>query len=177
LILNTGNQDVKANLECRWDYDDANRSLNLKRLKVHAEKMGEAELRLNLQNINPTQFESIPRNAVVLLAMISGIKIVNAQFTYKEASFLRRIYEAGASRSQQPVEKYIEDITHRIDKLILEKKDPDTRQLLKAIREFAGSPDDITILVKPKTPVPIGRLYFLRYPEQAVELLGIRAES
>ena len=172
-----GYSDINANLMGNFVYDTVNRDLNLKQLTVSGKNMGEAELNFHLQNINFRSLNAIPKNVVILLAMISGVKIAGAEFKYTDNSLIRKLYEFGASQSNKPVEKFLEDITDRIDKLLIEIKNPNTQRLLKRIRKFLISPDKITIRIKPRKPLPIVRLYFLDNPEQAIEMLGLSVES
>jgi len=175
-VKKMGYPEIRANVECGYAYDRKNRTLTLKRLKVKAPNMGEAELRFHLQNIDLAAASAVPTNILVLLAKLSNIKIAEAEIYYHDDSLMQKIYETAAAMLHQPVEAFRNDMTDRIDRLIVEYKDTPLKESLTAIRKFAASPRSIKIMIKPQKPLPLNRLYFIRQSEQLVELLGVQVE-
>jgi len=172
-----GYDSFHAYFEFEHLYDHRNHRLNVHKLKISADQMGEAAVSLRLNNIDLNRFETIPGNIVVILAMISGIQIVEGQITYKDNSLVTRLFETRARESRQPVQKFVDGLSDKLNAELVGVKDPDTRHLLGEIRKFIVSPDRIEIRIKPQKPLPLSRLYFLRTPEQAIEILGIQIES
>jgi hypothetical protein len=171
-----GYRDVTAAVEGGYSFDSENQILKLEQLRVQADSLGSAELSLHLNNINPRNMKGIPKNIVIFLAMISGVKIAGAEFKYEDDSLVRKLFSLGASRSNQSVDSFIKDMIDQVDKLLLENKHPKAQMLLNNIRDFIVSPEKIHILIKPQKPVPVVKFYFLDNPAQAIEMLGLSVE-
>ena len=169
--------EFEAHLECAFSYDTENLILDIKRLKIGAGNLGEAELSLRLENLNLSNIQTLPKNIVFILTTISGASIASAEIKYKDDSLLNRIYELGARESKQPVDAYIKRITRPIERRIQRETDTQTKTILRAFRNFLISPGKINIFIKPKRPVSILSLYWAREPKKLVKLLGVNVDT
>jgi hypothetical protein len=172
-----GYSTANASITGRFIYDPNNRNLNIKQFTIKDIHMGEATLKFHAQNINLSGIDKIPENIVLLLAKLSGIKIVGAELNYSDYSLLGNLYRLGASQSNKSVEQFLKEATDQIDSLFVEHNDPGTQSLLNRLHKFILSPDKITIRIKPLKPVPVVRLFFLDDPGEAVDILGLSIET
>jgi hypothetical protein len=168
-----GIPNSSAHLECNFLYDAENSILDINRLKIGAENIGEAELKLRIENFKFSGVESIPNNIVVFLAMVSGVSIAGAEIKYKDDSLLDKIYTYGARESKQPVAAYAKRLAISIERIIQNETDPQTKTILQAFRDFLISPDKIHIIIKPKRPVSFLSLYLVREPKKWIQLLNV----
>ena len=177
LIRDAGYEDLRIDLECSGSYDAEKQILEITHLKMGAERVAVAELKLRLENINLDQIQTVPNNLLVLLTMISGISIAGAELNYKDDSLMNRIYESEARRKGQTVETYVQTLTGRINDMLQGETDPQTRHILKTLHGFLLAPDTINILIKPKRPVSVFSLYWVRKPSRLLKILGVEVRT
>ena len=177
LIRDAGYEDIGIDLECSGSYDAEKQILEIIHLKARADGLAEAELRLRLENINLDQIQTVPNNLLVLITMVSGVSIAGAELNYKDDSLLNKIYESEARRKGQTVETYVQTLTGRIKDMLQDETDPQTRHILKTLDGFLLAPDTINILIKPKRPVSVFSLYWVRKPSRLLKILGVEVKT
>jgi hypothetical protein len=172
-----GFKKIEAQIECSVTYIRQHQELNIKRLLIAAENTGQIVLALRVRNIDPSTVQSPPRNILVALAMMSGVSIVGGEITYKDDSFVGKIYQAEAVRSRQSVQKYIANLTKQMHEKIQDESNPRMQTILRSLRDFLTTPDRITISAAPEQPVPLLTLYWKKDVKKIIELLEITVQT
>ncbi|HIJ56345.1 MAG TPA: hypothetical protein HPQ03_09490 [Deltaproteobacteria bacterium] len=173
-IDSMGLENVKADLECAVSYDKKDRILNVKQIKLGAGGVGKAQLSLRLKNFDPETIGSLPQNIVLLLITLSGVSIESAEIKYQDETLMDKIITVAARQKSQQADDYYQSIVQRLEQAFENETDPDVKTAIKGILDFMKKKDKVSIMVAPKRPVPIGKLYWIRDLKRLVDLLGIK---
>ena len=176
-IESMGLENAKADLACAVSYDKEHRLLNVKQIKIGAGGVGKAELRLRLKNIDPETIDSLPQNIVMLLITLSGISIESAEITYQDETLMDRVITVAARQKSQPADDYYQSLVQRLEQAIENESDPDVKKAIIGVQDFMKKKDRISIMLAPKSPVPFGRLYWIRDLKPLIDLLGIKVTA
>ena len=176
-IESMGLENVKAELECAVSYDQKDRTLNVKQIKIGAGGVGKAELSLSLKNIDPETIGSLPQNIVLLLITLSGVSIESAEIKYQDETLMDKVITVAARQKSQQADDYYQSLVQRLEQALNNETDPDVKKAIKGIQDFMKKKDRISIMLAPKKPVPFGKLYWIRDLKPLVDLLGIKVAA
>jgi len=168
-----GYANVSAHMECDASYDERKHILEIARLHLGADKMGDAEGMLRVENLNLDQMKSIPKNAVLLLAMASAVSVSKAEVIYTDDSLMPNVHRLLARRKNRSIDAHIDDLDRQMALLIQKETDPGARRVLERIRTFARAPDKITVRLNPQRPVSVLQLFMARNLAGMIALLGM----
>ncbi len=184
-IKTLGYDVIKADIEFDGEYNEKEKEINIKKLRIGADEVGYANLKFHISNIE------IPTDSENIFSFIFGlpeIKIHNARFLYEDDSLLPRIFKVAAAEEGIEVDEFIKKLTYEIDEEIDQSDTEFTKTALEELKKFVNDPKKISITLKPKNPTSIKRiLKFLTAappgrekvedPKKLIEFLNITVKS
>ncbi len=167
--------DPLFNLNCHYTYDPASKAFHLVNFYTESKEIGELYLRLRLLNmdLNCISLE----NSAMLLSSLMGVSLDSATVIYDDHSFLHNIIKQPENSENAAIKKMIDNFKSHITGIANKVKDPFVLKVLLKLRNFLTAPDRIEVHVIPEEPVLLGRLLFIRRPEEFIRLLNIRVET
>jgi len=171
-LKDLGYDNIKANIELDYKYDDKEKEFYLNALSIGAEKMGTINLAFHISNVDLN-----PDNIMSIMSSFPQILIHYADLSYKDASLVTRLQKKAAKENGEDVDSFINKITKEIDKEISQEKDKFTKQAMEAFKEFIKKPNKILISISPKKPVPIGRMQRVNDPKEIIKLLNVKVRT
>ncbi len=165
-------ETLLLNLIVDYRYDKEKKMLDIRKLGIGADNMGELELHLRLGNIllDPDQL-------IALLFTYPQITIHEAGIGYQDDSLAERMMQVSARERNMEMKEYQAELLREVDQEIEQETDPFTRNALNEIREFIRDPDSFTISVSPPNPQPLGSLLQVPEPRDIIKLLNVQVES
>lgn len=160
------------NLIVDYRYDKEKKMLDIRKLGVGADNMGELELHLRLGNLllDPDQL-------FALFFTYPQITIHEAGIGYQDDSLAERMMQVSARERNMEMTEYQAELLREVDQEIEQETDPFTRNALNEIKEFIKDPDSFTISVSPPNPQPLGSLLQVPEPRDIIKLLNVQVES
>lgn len=168
-LRSLGYDDIKANIELDYKYNDKKKEFNLNSLIISAKKMGNINLDFHMSNIDLN-----PDNILSVLFRFPQILIHNAELIYKDDSLVARLQQKAAKENSEDLGNYISRITREIDNKTLQEQDKFARQSMEAVKKFIKKPNNISISISPDKPVPIGRIQKVNDPKEIIKLLNVK---
>jgi hypothetical protein len=169
ILKELGYQNIKANMELDYKYDDNNKEIYLNTLSSGAEDMGNINLKFHLSNIDLDS-----KHIAATLLTFSEVLLHNAELIYKDDSLVSRLIESAAKKQGKDVDDFIGIISEGIDNEISQEKDKFAKEAFESFKKFVKNPDKISISISPKKPVPVGRLKRLKDPKEIIKFLNAK---
>ena len=113
----------------------------------------------------------------MLLITLSGVSIESAEITYQDETLMDRVITVAARQKSQPADDYYQSLVQRLEQAIENESDPDVKKAIIGVQDFMKKKDRISIMLAPKSPVPFGRLYWIRDLKPLIDLLGIKVTA
>ena len=164
-----GYENVKANMELDYKYDENNKEIYLNTLSSGAEDLGKINLKFHLGNIDLGS-----KNIAATFLNFSQVLLHNAELSYADDSFVSRLIESVAKEQGMGVDDFVGMISESIDNEISKEKDEFTKEAMESFKKFVKNPDNISISISPEKPLPIGRLKGKKDPKEIIRLLNAK---
>ncbi|NOQ34387.1 MAG: hypothetical protein GQ569_00645 [Methylococcaceae bacterium] len=162
---------LSLNFAIKFNYDDQQKKLNLEKLTVGADEVGDIAISFQLGNFN---LDSKPLIAAIMNPQLA---LHSAKITYHDDSLTERLFKVAAKEDNMSVEDFkkrrIEKIQQQIDK----EDDPFTKSALQEVIVFINNPKSFSISATPEKPLPLGNIMMINEPKDAVKLLNIKIKS
>ena len=171
-VRDLGYQNIKADMEVDYDYDDRKREFRLNTLRIGAKEIGDIDFSLQLTNI-----ELDPEKVILMLFSFPRIEINEAVLNFTDDSLVRRLLNFYAKKEGKTVDEAIRQLTVKMDEEITRANDPFVTQSMEAVKSFIYKPNKIMVSLAPKEPVPIGKLKDLVYQNEYIKLLNIKVRT
>ena len=165
-------KELLANFATEYRYEADDRTVELKRLKLGADKVGDMEMTLELGNIT---LDQATMNALPF--SLFGAQFEGAKITYEDSSFIERLFETTAKEEGVSVKEVKEEAIAGLEEEIASSENPLSPEFVKEMKDFINDPDSFSITFDPEQPVPMSALITIGGPEDLVELLNVRFES
>ncbi|MGD8367869.1 MAG: hypothetical protein PVG78_09515 [Desulfobacterales bacterium] len=166
-----------VNLEAVYRYRADSRQLDLQRLFLGSEKLGEISIAGRFDNLDLERTMKGPVQFAEMIGAVTGARIRDAAFTYQDHDLVRETIRRRAQRRGMPPERY----ARLLVKMLRLRGEGEPKGLLDRtlapLAEFLSDPDTLRISVHPPQPVPFGWLLWVRDPKRLIELLGLRIEA
>lgn len=173
-------EDIQGRFEIDYRYDPREHELEVRRLSYGVERAGRIALGLKLGNLElgDLRLDSVEKMLLFipgLLARLERVLVYGAQLGYEDDSLIARGLMARAENVGQDVEAVASEVA---DGLAGEVPGDTSLagQARAAIRSFLRAPGQLTIVVAPAKPVPVGRIRRAMAAE-LIPLLGVSIRS
>ncbi len=164
--------DIEADFTTEYEYEADERTMQLKTFKVGADDVGDIEMNLQISNV------SLDKEAIAQFPFsLFGAEFQNAKITYKDDSFMERIFETTAAAEGISVKAVKENAIADLEADFQSGDSSLSAELVSEMKEFIEDPDRFTITFRPDEPVPFSSFISVEGPEDVVELLNVRFKS
>lgn len=160
------------NLSADYNYDQEKKELNVNRIGIGADKVGEINISMHLGNINLD-----PKQIIKILFTYPQIMLYEAKINYEDASLVQRLMKLEAQKNNKSVKDFKRSLIQNLKKEIEEEKDKFTKKALVEIKEFIDDPEEFSISVFPAKPKPLGRIMRCNDGKEAIKLLNVKIKS
>jgi len=162
---------LSANFATEYHYDEAAQTVSLKQVKVGADDMGDFEMSFQFSNVN------LDEEAIATLPFsLLGMEFSSAKITYKDDSFVERLFETTAAAEGISVKEAKAAAIKG-----LETEDAELGALpedfVQEMKSFIDDPDSFSVTFSPDNPVPLTSFMTVTGPEDVIELLNVKFES
>jgi len=164
---------ILVNLNVDYIYDKEKKELNVRKLSIGADEVGEINASFRLGNVNLEPEEGI----VGLLFTFPQVIFHEAKIQYEDDSLAERLMKLEAKERQTNVKDFKKSLIQEITKDIEKEKDDFTKKALSEIKEFLEDPEEFSISASPSKPYPFGRIMRVDDPKDIVKLLNIKIKS
>ncbi|OGP62258.1 MAG: hypothetical protein A2V65_07905, partial [Deltaproteobacteria bacterium RBG_13_49_15] len=130
-VRDLGYQNIKADMEVDYDYDDRKREFRLNTLRIGAKEIGDIDFSLQLTNI-----ELDPEKVILMLFSFPRIEINEAVLNFTDDSLVRRLLNFYAKKEGKTVDEAIRQLTVKMDEEITRANDPFVTQSMEAVKSF-----------------------------------------
>lgn len=164
--------EVAANFATEYEYEADERTVRLKKLEVGADKVGDIEMNFQFSNI------SLDEEAIASLPFsLFGAEFHNAEITYRDDSFMDRIFETAAAEDGISVKEAKENAIAELEADFESGESGLPEEFVNEMKSFINDPDRFTVTFNPEEPVPMSSFISIENPEDVIELLNVRFES
>jgi len=164
--------DILLNLAIDYNYDREKKELNLKKLSVGADEVGDIEIGIQLGNIDLN-----PEKIIAILFTYPTITLHKATISYSDDSLAERLFKLTAKENKISVEKVKSMAIENFEKNIAKEEDDFSKKTLGEVISFIKDPEVFSISITPEKPFPLGRLTHITNPKDFIKLLKIKIES
>ncbi|MEE4359679.1 MAG: peptidoglycan-binding protein [Desulfococcaceae bacterium] len=153
-IRNLGYTDkLLVNLKADYVYEKEKRELNIKKIGIGADDVGEISVSLHISNIDLS-----PENFMGILFTFPQIILHKAEIVYKDDSLAERYFALEAKEKDMDTDKFKSLMIQEIEKEIEKEKNDFARNLLVKIKDFVNDPEEFSISATPESPSPLGQI-------------------
>lgn len=163
---------IMVNLKVEYTYDEEKKELDLSKIGIGADDVGEISVGFRLGNISLD-----PDEIAGLLFNFQQIIFHEAKIKYEDDSLAERIIKLGAKEQQTNVKDFKKSLIQEVEKEIEKEKDDFTKKAFSEIQEFIKDPEEFTISASPSQPYPLGRIMRLDNPKDIFKLLNIQIKQ
>ena len=164
--------DVNANFETEYEYEADDKTMRLKKFEVGADDVGDIEMSFQFSNI------SLDEEAMASLPFsLFSAEFHNAEITYRDDSFMERIFETTAAAEGISVEEAKDSAIADLEAEYASGESDLPEEFVQEMKSFIQDPDRFTITFSPAEPVPMTSFMGVEGPEDVIELLNVRFES
>ena len=165
-------KDVAANFATEYEYEADGQTMRLKKFEVGADNVGDIEMNFQVSNVSLDE-ESLASFPFSLF----GAEFHNAKITYKDDSFIERIFETTAEEQGISVKEAKENAIADLEADFQSGESGLPEEFVNEMKNFIQDPDRFTITFNPEQPVPMTSFMAVEGPEDVIELLNVRFES
>lgn len=166
------NDKIMINLNADYTYDKEKRELDIKKIGVGADDVGEISINFRIGNIGLT-----PEEITGLLLTFPQILFHEAEIKYEDDSLVGRLMKQEAKEQKLTDKDFKKSIVAEIEKEIENVKDEFSQKAMREMIDFVEDPEEFSISIKPKKAYPFGRIMRVSDPIEAIKLLNIEIKS
>ena len=160
------------NLALAYHYAQEKQTINIKKIKIGADQIGDLELSLQLSNLDLKSDK-----LVSLLFSYQQIMLHSATINYHDDSLMEKIFQATAKKEKSTPEQIKKQAIQAIDQAISTEIEQFTRHALQQIKNFINTPEQLSLSIAPIKPLPLSRLREIKEPKEIIGLLNVTIES
>lgn len=160
------------NFNIEYDYNKEKKELSLKQFKVGADDVGDIGVNIHLGNI-----ELSTGKIGGIIFTWPQIILHDAKISYEDHSLVERLLKLAAKNGNKDVNDFRSYAIQEIEKEIEKEKDEFTKNALKEVRDFIEHPEQFSISIFPRKPLPLGRIMSVNDPKDIIKLLNMKIES
>lgn len=161
-------EPLSLNIDTKYQYQEADGEVNLEKLRVSAEDLGELEMTFKLSDVS---FKSDINGQLFLH---------HAEVVYRDNSFTDRLLEAIATESNQPPQQFKAELNANLTETAQLFITPDNQVATDALAEaitFIENPKGFTISANPQQPLKVDDLISTPNPLDWVEMLNLEIKA
>jgi hypothetical protein len=158
-----------------YQYDPDHKILTMESIKIIAPELATIEASIKLLNIDPSTILS--NNLVNFLSQAVFMSLSEASVSYNDHSLLKKMLSAQNDSTASNLSSIFEMISENVNQMLQKETDEKTRRILESFLKFLDNPGKLTITLSPEEPIPFGRLLWVQYPKEVVELLKMEIET
>lgn len=166
------NDKLRVNLNVNYAYNKEKKEIDIKKIGIGADKVGEISASFRLGNIS---LES--KEITSLLFSFPQVIFHEAKIEYDDDSLVKRLMKLGAEKQQVSRKDFKKTLIQEFKQEIKKEKDDFTKKSLSEIKEFLEDPEEISISASPSKPYPVGRIMRTNDPKDIIKLLNIQIKS
>lgn len=164
--------EVAANFATEYEYAADEQTVRLKKFEVGADDVGDIEMNFQLSNI------SLDEQAIASLPFsLFGAEFHNATISYKDDSFIERLFETTAAAEGSSVKEVKDSAIAELEAELAKGDSGLSDEFVSEMKNFIQNPDRFTITISPDEPVPMTSFMTVEGPEDVIELLNVKFES
>ena len=163
-----------ADLRLVYDYAPGPRRMEVKDFSVKSRALGDATVRLALENFDPSGIS--PENPMASMPALAGVSIAQAEVSYVERSALKRILREPDGTPSETMRFLTRAVRKEIKRAKQNGASPKALDALDKFRRFLDKPEEIRITASPESPVPLGRFVLIRKVADAIDVLNLDVE-
>jgi hypothetical protein len=165
-------KDLSVDFATEYQYQEKEQAIRLKKFQVGAEEVGDLDLTLHLSNV-PMDEGALANYPMSLL----GAVFHEAKLTYKDDSLVTRMFDTGAASQGVSVDDFKKEAIANLEASLAAGEEGLSKELVKEITAFINNPDDFSLTMSPKEPVPFSSLMGIGGPDEVIELLNVQFKS
>ena len=169
-----GGHYAVADLRLVYDYDPGPRRMEVKDFSVESRALGDATVRLTLENFDP--FGISLENPMASVPALVGVSIARAEVSYVERSALKRILREWDGTPSETMRFLTRAVRKEIKRAKQNGASPKVVDTLDKFRRFLEKPEKIRITASPESPVPLGRFVLIRKVADVIDVLNLNVE-
>ncbi|MEI6746291.1 MAG: hypothetical protein WCL34_10035 [Methylococcaceae bacterium] len=162
---------MMVNLNLDYVYNEEKTEIDIKKIGMGADEVGEITASFRLGNISLK-----PEEIAGLLFNFPQLIFHEAKIEYKDDSLVERLMRLGSEGKKVSVEDFKRSLIQYVEEEVIEEKDDFMKKMLSEFKDFLDSPRKISISASPSKPQPFGRIMNTT-PKDVVELLNIQVKS
>ncbi|MEL6854533.1 MAG: hypothetical protein AAFO83_05435, partial [Cyanobacteria bacterium J06607_13] len=165
-------KDLSANFATEYEYKEGEKTVRLKQLRLGADDVGNVEMNFRFSNV------SLDQNAIASLPLsLFGMEFHEAKITYKDDSFMERLFETTAAAEGISVEEAKSAAIQGLEEELEAGNSPLPDTFVSEMKDFINDPDSFSLTFSPSDPVPFSSFASVGGPEEMIELLNVKFES
>ena len=165
-------KDLSANFSTEYNYDEAAKTVQLKRLKLGADDVGDIEMNFHFSNV------SLDESAIEQMPLsLFGVEFHDAKISYKDDSFVNRFFETTAAAEGTTVEEIKSELVAGLEEELASGSSELSEEFVTEMKNFIDNPKSFSITFAPQDPVPLSSFINVNGPEDIIELLSDRFDS
>ncbi|MEL6602394.1 MAG: hypothetical protein AAFP20_04110 [Cyanobacteria bacterium J06614_10] len=165
-------KDLSANFATEYEYKEGEKTVRLKQLRLGADDVGNVEMNFRFSNV------SLDQNAIASLPLsLFGMEFHEAKITYKDDSFMERLFETTAAAEGISVEEAKSAAIQGLEQELEAGNSPLPDTFVSEMKDFINDPDSFSLTFSPSDPVPFSSFASVGGPEEMIELLNVKFES
>jgi hypothetical protein len=165
-------KDLSVDFATEYQYQEKEQALQLKKFKVGAAEVGDLDLTLHLSNV-PIDEGALDNYPMSLL----GAVFHEAKLTYKDDSLVSRMFDTAAAAQGVSVDEFKKEAIANLETSLAAGEEGLSKELVKEITAFINNPDEFSLTMSPKEPVPFSSLMGVGGTDEMIELLNVKFKS
>lgn len=163
---------LSVDFATEYQYEEDEKEVRLKKFELGAEDMGDFDMTLYLSNISLDQasMASMPFS-------LFGMVFHEAQITYKDDSFVTRVFDTAAAANGVSVDEFKQEAIADLNQSLAEGDETLSPKLVSEMTNFINDPDGFSVSIDPESPVPVSELMSAGNAENVIKLLNVQFES
>ena len=172
-LTNLGyDEDLSLDMTGDYRYDEAAKAIRLDKLKMGADDMGDLEVSLHVENV------ALDEEAIASFPFsFFGMEFHAAEISYKDDSFVKRMFDTAAAAEGVSVEEYKETLISEFETEMASTGEELPPELVKAFKDFINNPKSFSITASPDSPISLTEIMLAGENADIVELLNLRFKS
>ncbi len=175
VITGLGYEELGGNLSIDLSWDEASQTVTLKNTRLEGYDAATLSLEAEVTGV-PREFLENPEDNYPT-AMFASLK--SAQVSVSDNSLLGRALSMLSAQTGQPPEQLKQMVMFKLSGLAGAFTTPEFSQVVtEAAQAFLEAPDNLSVSVKPPTPVPAMQIMLMaQEPAQLIEILGVEIQA
>lgn len=148
-------QEIRLQIRLDYESNSEQRRFNLKHLHLTARNLGEVQLSLILNNIDPEQLYAAYSQRIFFMMLVSNITLVEGRLTYQDETLIPHLLDTLALRQGQDPQTWRQNQLNILTRYHQQTSQDTLQKAITGLQRFIESPHELEILAKPEKPVSL----------------------